>query len=544
MPQPPLTRRARTWLLWFTVAALLAWSWGPTEMRKIGSLFTDWRNMAEFASGFLRPDFGDWTAYAAEMVETVQIAIWGTALAVFFGIPFAILSSANVCPQWVVHGRQDVEQVVLGERAGGDVAGMRAATHQVGRAHHDLHAVPAGGSGRFQGGRELGDVEAERRQFLDVLDSLVVVAGHRQVAGAADGGERRRFCGAKVRDAFHPVADDLLDQVGIELHQFGMRLAVGVQVDELAGAGRVVHQRHEVHGMPVEKALKRSTTSSAQSRSAGAGDGRRAAGPGPARSRSPSMPSSSSSCEPRSASSPDAQQVEHGRDAGRRDLRIVGHDGRHVVGHDTFGPGFRWVSRWSVCSSISPATSRSPPRSMPRSGARPSPTSTIRSPANRHPALRDGFGERPTLAFAEYERVGHSRPSELETRDIDDAVADLLLDILVVEDADERRSGPLALPDEADHGGPVLPVERRGRLIEQKDRARRGKAAGDIDALLLAARERRRRQRPEPLGMFSRRSMLARVGTPRAASRPASRAAAATMSSARTRGMVRRNWLT
>ncbi len=102
VPQPPLTRRARTWLLWFTVAALLAWSWGPTEMRKIGSLFTDWRNMAEFASGFLRPDFGDWTAYAAEMVETVQIAIWGTALAVFFGIPFAILSSANVCPQWVV----------------------------------------------------------------------------------------------------------------------------------------------------------------------------------------------------------------------------------------------------------------------------------------------------------------------------------------------------------------------------------------------------------------------------------------------------------
>ena len=102
VPQPPLTRRARTWLLWLTLAALLAWSWGPTEMRKIGSLFTDWRNMAEFASGFLRPDFGDWTAYAAEMVETVQIAIWGTALAVFFGIPFAILSSANVCPQWVV----------------------------------------------------------------------------------------------------------------------------------------------------------------------------------------------------------------------------------------------------------------------------------------------------------------------------------------------------------------------------------------------------------------------------------------------------------
>jgi phosphonate transport system permease protein len=102
VPQRPLPARARTWLLWLTIAALLAWSWGPTEMRKITSLVTDWRNMAEFGAGFLRPNFHDWDAYAWEMVETVQIAVWGTALAVFFGIPFAILASANICPQWVV----------------------------------------------------------------------------------------------------------------------------------------------------------------------------------------------------------------------------------------------------------------------------------------------------------------------------------------------------------------------------------------------------------------------------------------------------------
>jgi phosphonate transport system permease protein len=103
VPQKPLLARARSWLLWMTIAALLAWSWGPTEMRKIGLLVTDWRNMAEFAAGFMRPNFHDWDAYAWEMVETVQIAVWGTALAVLFGMPFAILSSANVCPAWVVH---------------------------------------------------------------------------------------------------------------------------------------------------------------------------------------------------------------------------------------------------------------------------------------------------------------------------------------------------------------------------------------------------------------------------------------------------------
>jgi phosphonate transport system permease protein len=36
------------------------------------------------------------------MVVTIQIAIWGTALAVLLGIPFAILCSANVAPQWIV----------------------------------------------------------------------------------------------------------------------------------------------------------------------------------------------------------------------------------------------------------------------------------------------------------------------------------------------------------------------------------------------------------------------------------------------------------
>src|SRR5262249_11703692 len=48
VPRRPLQVRARAWLLWLTVAALLVWSWGPTEMHKITSLVTDWRNMAEF----------------------------------------------------------------------------------------------------------------------------------------------------------------------------------------------------------------------------------------------------------------------------------------------------------------------------------------------------------------------------------------------------------------------------------------------------------------------------------------------------------------
>lgn len=102
IPRVPLSRRLRTAGLWLVLALFLAWSWSPAEMSKATSLFTDWRNMAEFGSAFLQPNFHEWELYLQEMVVTIQIAAWGTALAVVLGIPCAILSSSNVCPQWVV----------------------------------------------------------------------------------------------------------------------------------------------------------------------------------------------------------------------------------------------------------------------------------------------------------------------------------------------------------------------------------------------------------------------------------------------------------
>lgn len=102
VPRPTLALRARGWTVWIAIAGLLAWSWSPIEMYKAGSLFTDWRNTAEFTSAFLAPNFHGWNIYAKEMVETVQIALWGTALAVLFGVPMAILSASNISPQWIV----------------------------------------------------------------------------------------------------------------------------------------------------------------------------------------------------------------------------------------------------------------------------------------------------------------------------------------------------------------------------------------------------------------------------------------------------------
>lgn len=89
----------------FMLAALvivLGVSWGPAEMSRWTYLFTDSGNMAEYASGFLRPNFTDWRFYLEEIVVTIQIAVWGTFLAVILSIPFGILSAHNMVPWWVL----------------------------------------------------------------------------------------------------------------------------------------------------------------------------------------------------------------------------------------------------------------------------------------------------------------------------------------------------------------------------------------------------------------------------------------------------------
>lgn len=102
VPKVPLRETLTKWLSGIIIAALLLWSWTPVEMQRWISLFIDASNMAEYASGFLSPNFRDLDIFVEQMVVTVQIAIWGTFLAIVLGVPFAILSSSNIFPAWIV----------------------------------------------------------------------------------------------------------------------------------------------------------------------------------------------------------------------------------------------------------------------------------------------------------------------------------------------------------------------------------------------------------------------------------------------------------
>jgi len=95
----PRTRLA-TLLSWGAVLAVLAASWQGADMRP-GDLVRYAGNMAKYASDFFPPNFRDWQNYLQEMLVTLQIAVWGTVLAVLCAIPFGLLSAANVAPWWI-----------------------------------------------------------------------------------------------------------------------------------------------------------------------------------------------------------------------------------------------------------------------------------------------------------------------------------------------------------------------------------------------------------------------------------------------------------
>ncbi|MGE0559853.1 MAG: phosphonate ABC transporter, permease protein PhnE [Burkholderiales bacterium] len=85
---------------WGVVLGVLVWSWRGADMRPL-DLFRESANMAEFAADFFPPNFRDWDIYLKEMVITLQIAVWGTVLAVVCAVPLGLLSSANIVPAWV-----------------------------------------------------------------------------------------------------------------------------------------------------------------------------------------------------------------------------------------------------------------------------------------------------------------------------------------------------------------------------------------------------------------------------------------------------------
>ncbi|TFW12036.1 phosphonate ABC transporter, permease protein PhnE [Brevundimonas intermedia] len=89
-------------LVWGGVAAVLLYSIDAVDLGNLPRLFAGNDSTLLFVHDLLRPDFSDWKMFVAKMWETVQIALWGTFLAVLLGIPLGLAAARNIAPVWVV----------------------------------------------------------------------------------------------------------------------------------------------------------------------------------------------------------------------------------------------------------------------------------------------------------------------------------------------------------------------------------------------------------------------------------------------------------
>lgn len=115
-PKPPLTERLANAVIGAGVIIILVWSFDPSDMDRSYLLVENFGDMQEFLAGFFPDNIASaasrsayWVDLRAGIVEaipqmiiTVQIAIWGTFIAVVAAIPFGLLSARNVAPAWVV----------------------------------------------------------------------------------------------------------------------------------------------------------------------------------------------------------------------------------------------------------------------------------------------------------------------------------------------------------------------------------------------------------------------------------------------------------
>tara|TARA_R110000850_G_scaffold245289_1_gene370153 strand:- start:919 stop:1713 length:795 start_codon:yes stop_codon:yes gene_type:complete len=85
---------------WIIIFFLLAWAWEGAEIAP-GQLVANAGNMATLSGDFFPPSLRHLGYYIDQMLVTIQIAIWGTFLAVLFAIPFGLLSSENLAPWWI-----------------------------------------------------------------------------------------------------------------------------------------------------------------------------------------------------------------------------------------------------------------------------------------------------------------------------------------------------------------------------------------------------------------------------------------------------------
>ena len=100
-PVKPLRQRLIDLGLLLAVVVALAFSAPAVHLGDMGMLFSHSSNMQHFLAGMRHPDFDHWRDYAQDMFLTLQMALWGSFLAVLLAAPLGLLAARNVAPVYI-----------------------------------------------------------------------------------------------------------------------------------------------------------------------------------------------------------------------------------------------------------------------------------------------------------------------------------------------------------------------------------------------------------------------------------------------------------
>jgi len=106
LPPPirPLTSRLLDLAVFGGVVLLLAVTYQAVEMWRLGLVFSNSSKIGNFVLGFLHVNSVPprlWVLFITAMGVTLEIALWGTALAIVLAIPLGLLAARNVTPVWI-----------------------------------------------------------------------------------------------------------------------------------------------------------------------------------------------------------------------------------------------------------------------------------------------------------------------------------------------------------------------------------------------------------------------------------------------------------
>lgn len=101
-PTKPLAAWIFDIALWGGIAAVLLISFKAVDLPNLKLLVTRSGDIGVFARELLHPDFSNWKMLVAQMWQTIQIALWGTFLAIFLAVPLSLMAARNIAPAWLV----------------------------------------------------------------------------------------------------------------------------------------------------------------------------------------------------------------------------------------------------------------------------------------------------------------------------------------------------------------------------------------------------------------------------------------------------------